>query len=87
MAKVIIPLIVMIAIIVIKKIPFIGGKVHYALLAAGAVALLVGGIYNPMDWIKAYVDGLNRISWVILIALLAVSMLGRRRLWVRWTRY
>lgn len=56
MAKVIIPLIVMIAIIVIKKIPFIGGKVHYALLAAGAVALLVGGIYNPMDWIKAYVD-------------------------------
>lgn len=69
MAKVIIPLIVMIAIIVIKKIPFIGGKVHYALLAAGAVALLVGGIYNPMDWIKAYVDGLNRISWVILIAL------------------
>lgn len=32
MIKVIIPIAVMIAIIVIKQIPFIGGKVHYALL-------------------------------------------------------
>lgn len=68
MLNVIIPIAVMIAIIVIKPIPLIGGKVHFALLAAGAVALLVGGIYNPMDWILAYIDGLNRISWVILIA-------------------
>lgn len=56
MLNVIIPIAVMIAIIVIKPIPLIGGKVHFALLAAGAVALLVGGIYNPMDWILAYID-------------------------------
>lgn len=70
MINVIVPIAVMIAIIVIKKIPFIGGKVHYALLIAGATALLMAGIYNPMDWVKAYIDGLNRLSWVILIALI-----------------
>ena len=68
MLNVIIPIIVMIAIIVIKKIPFIGGKVHYALLAAGATALLLAGVFNPLDWVKAYIDGLNRLAWVILIA-------------------
>ena len=70
MIKVIIPVVILIAIVVIKKIPVIGGKVHWALLVSGAVALLMGGIYNPMDWVLAYVDGLDRLSWVILIALI-----------------
>ncbi|MBS4959647.1 MAG: TRAP transporter large permease subunit [Clostridiales bacterium] len=69
MVKVIIPLLVLIGIVVIKKIPVIGGKVHWALLISGAVALLTAGIYNPMAWVSAYIDGLDRLSWVILIAI------------------
>ena len=40
MINVLLPIIVLIAVVVIKKIPLIGGKVHWALLLSGAVALL-----------------------------------------------
>ena len=69
MINVIIPILVLIGIVVIKKIPVIGGKVHWALLISGAVALLTAGIFSPMAWVNAYIDGLNRLSWVILIAI------------------
>ena len=69
MIKVLIPIAVLLIVIVFKQIPYIGGKVHWALLLSGAAALLAGGIYNPVDWVLAYIDGLDRLSWVILIAL------------------
>lgn len=69
MISVIIPILVLIGIVVIKKIPLIGGKVHWALLISGAVALLSAGIFSPIAWVNAYIDGLNRLSWVILIAI------------------
>ena len=69
MISVIIPILVLIGIVVIKKIPLIGGKVHWALLISGAVALLSAGIFSPIAWVSAYIDGLNRLSWVILIAI------------------
>lgn len=69
MLGVIIPIFLLLVIILGKKIPRIGGNVHVALLAAGASALLLGGIYNPIDWVMAWVDGLDRLSWVILIAI------------------
>lgn len=68
MINVLLPIIVLIAVVVIKKIPLIGGKVHWALLLSGAVALLSAGIVSPVAWVTAYIDGLNRLSWVILIA-------------------
>ena len=70
MVAVIVPIAVMLAVVCIKQIPLIGGKVHWGLLLAGALSLLMSGIYNPMDWVTAYIDGLDRLSWVILIAII-----------------
>lgn len=72
MLKVIIPIALLLIIILVKSIPYIGGKVHIALLVAGAAALLIGGIYNPLDWVLAWIDGLNRLSWVIWIAIIGM---------------
>lgn len=70
MLKVIIPIILLLFIIFCKKIPLIGGKINFALLAAGAAALLLAGQYNIGDWAVAWVDGLNRLSWIIALSLL-----------------
>ncbi|MEA4891023.1 MAG: TRAP transporter large permease subunit [Peptococcaceae bacterium] len=69
MISVIIPISLLLIIVLVKKIPYIGGNIHVALLVAGASALLLSGIYSPMDWLMAWIDGLNRLSWVILIAI------------------
>ena len=69
MYKVIIPIAILLIIVLVKKIPKIGGSIHVALLAAGAAALLLNGMYNPMQWLMAWVDGLDRLSWVIWIAI------------------
>lgn len=65
MVKVIIPLGLMFTIILLKRIPKIGGKTSVALAAAGISALLLGGIYNPLEWLGAWLNGIDRIAWVI----------------------
>ncbi|MDO4620373.1 MAG: TRAP transporter large permease subunit [Lachnospiraceae bacterium] len=69
MIGVIIPVIVLLAIILIKPIPKIGGNVTAALAIAGVTALLVNGVVNPADWASAWLDGFNRLAWVIWIAI------------------
>ncbi len=70
MIKVIIPIILLLFIIFCKKLPYIGGKINCALFAAGAAALLLAGKFNIGDWAVSWVDGLNRLSWIIALSIL-----------------
>lgn len=69
MIIVIVPMTVLLAIILIKKIPVIGGNIYFALAAAGLLSLIMGGVHNPVDWLKALIDGVDRISWVMMLSL------------------
>jgi TRAP-type C4-dicarboxylate transport system permease large subunit len=68
MIIVIIPIVLLLAIILIKKIPFIGGNIQIALVITGFAALLLGRVFNPLDWLLAWVDGLDRLAWIIALA-------------------
>ena len=69
MISVVVPVILLFVILLVKKIPKIGGSVTAALAIAGFSALLLCGIFNPIDWLKAWLDGFDRLSWVIWIAI------------------
>lgn len=69
MITVIIPVVLLLAIILIKKIPYIGGSIIAGLFVCGMTALLMGGIYNPVIWLKAFVTGLDRLAWVMALAI------------------
>lgn len=69
MYSVIIPIAVLFILIIVKKIPYIGGKVQIALIIAAILTLLLGQVYNPLDWAAAWVNGLDRLSWVMALAL------------------
>jgi TRAP-type C4-dicarboxylate transport system permease large subunit len=68
MLIVIVPICILLAIILIRKIPLIGGNIQIALVVTGFAALLLGGVFNPIDWILAWVDGLDRLAWIIALA-------------------
>lgn len=67
--EVLIPIVLMIAIILLKKIPKIGGNIYAALIVAGFSALLLGGVFNPMSWLTSWLDGVNRLSWVMMLSI------------------
>ena len=69
MIIVLVPFCVLLAIILIKKIPYIGGNITAGLLITGLLALLMGGIYNPVQWLTAWVDGIDRIAWVMCLTI------------------
>lgn len=54
MIKIIVPFAVIIAIMVIKKIPKIGGDVRFALILGALAALLMGGVYNPRRMVTSW---------------------------------
>ncbi len=70
MINVIIPIIVLLAIVLVKKIPIIGGNINVALLVTGALTLILGGLVNPGEWIAAWVDGLDRLAWIIALSIM-----------------
>ncbi len=69
MITVIVPILLLLIIVLVPKIPYIGGKVSVALIVAGIAALIMGGFYNPVNWFLAWIDGIDRIAWVMLLAL------------------
>ena len=69
MIIVIVPFCVLLAIILIKKIPYIGGNITAGLLITGLLALIMGGIYNPVQWLTAWIDGIDRIAWVMCLTI------------------
>ena len=69
MRIVVIPVIILFAVILIKKIPYIGGNIQAALMLTGLAALIMGGIYNPVSWIAAWIDGIDRLAWITALAI------------------
>ncbi|MBQ6470247.1 MAG: TRAP transporter large permease subunit [Lachnospiraceae bacterium] len=69
MLQVIIPVAVLLLIVLWKKMPYIGGNINAALLIAGALTLLIGGVWNPGEWASSWIDGLNRLSWIICLSI------------------
>lgn len=69
MIIVIVPFCVLLAIILIKKIPYIGGNITAGLLITGFLSLLMGGIYSPLEWLKAWISGIDRIAWVMALSI------------------
>jgi len=70
MIKVIITIVLLILLVVVKKIPFVRGNVAKALIIAGLVSLILGSVYNPIDWIKSWAIGLDRLAWVMALSLI-----------------
>lgn len=68
MIIVIIPVMVLLLVILGKKIPYIGGNIVAGLILTAFISLLMGGIFNPVDWIKAVIDGVDRIAWVLALS-------------------
>lgn len=69
MLSVLIPIAVLLLIILCKKLPKIGGNVQVALLAAGVLSLLLGGVFSPAAWVHAFIDGLDRLAWIIFLSI------------------
>ncbi len=69
MIRVIIPMAVLLIIILFKKIPIIGGKINIALITTGILTLLLSGMVNPAEWVLAWVDGLDRLAWIIALSI------------------
>lgn len=67
MITVIIPILLLLLILLCKKIPVIGENIHAALGAAGLSALLLGGIYSPVMWLRAWFKGLDTVAWVMAL--------------------
>lgn len=61
MFKVVVAIAVLLIVALCKKIPKIGGSIHIALLLAGVAAMLCSGVFNPAQWIVAWIDGLEPI--------------------------
>lgn len=68
MIIVIIPIAVLLLVILCKKIPVIGGNLVVALILTGALSLLLGKVFNPVDWVSALIDGIDRIAWVLALS-------------------
>jgi Na+/H+ antiporter NhaC len=69
MITVLIPVCVLLLVILCKKIPVIGGNVQAALILAGILSLLLGGVFQPTEWIGALVDGIDRLAWIIFLSI------------------
>lgn len=68
MTKVLITIIVLLCIVLIKKIPVIGGNITAGLAIAGLLTMLLNGVFNPGTWIVAFIDGLDRMAWIMFLA-------------------
>src|SRR5699024_5585334 len=67
MLTVIIPLVLLFAIILIRRIPWIGGNIEAALLISGISMALLAGL-RPWEYVEATADGLDRMAWVIALS-------------------
>lgn len=68
MVKVLITIAVLLIVVLVKKVPFVGGNIRAALVMAAILTFLLNGNYNPGNWIVAFIDGLDRMAWIIFLA-------------------
>ena len=69
MLKVVVAIALLLIITLCKKIPVIGGKINIALLLTGVVTMVLGGYFNPADWVYAFIDGMNRMGWIMALSI------------------
>ncbi len=68
MLELIIPLLLLFVIALGKRIPWVGGNIKIALLAAAVASALLSGL-NVTEAALAVVDGIDRLSWVIMLSI------------------
>lgn len=68
MIEIIVPLALLFIIALVKQIPKIGGDIRIALLVAALVSAIMSGL-NPVEMFAAFVDGIDRLSWVIMLSI------------------
>lgn len=68
MLEIIIPIGLLFIVALSKKIPYIGGDIRIALLIAAIASAILSG-FTPLEMINATIDGLDRLSWVIMLSI------------------
>lgn len=68
MLEIVIPLLLLFIIALVKNIPKIGGNIKVALLVAAFSSAIISGL-GPLDTIIAFIDGIDRLSWVIMLSI------------------
>lgn len=66
--QIILPLALLFIIALVKKIPKIGGDIRVALLVAAISSAVLAGL-GPMETLIAFIDGIDRLSWVIMLSI------------------
>ena len=69
MIAVVIPVCFLLLVVLWKKFPLIGGNINAALLLTGVLTLILGAVSDPADWIAAWIDGLNRMAWIMALSI------------------
>ena len=69
MYTVLIPILFLVLVSTIKKIPVIGGNLIVAFMGSGLLALLLGQQYNMAEWVSSWVKSFNSIAFIALIIL------------------
>lgn len=59
---------VLFAIALIKQVPFIGGNIPAALVGGGLAAALLSGM-DPLSYVTATVEGIDKLAWVIALSI------------------
>ncbi|MBT2217543.1 TRAP transporter large permease subunit [Virgibacillus dakarensis] len=67
MIEIIVPLALLFVIAVVKQIPKIGGEIRIALIVAALSSAVISGL-NPSETLLAFIDGIDRLSWVIMLS-------------------
>lgn len=69
MQAVVIPICFLLLVALWKKLPVIGGNMNAALLLTGVLTMLLSGVFNLGDWVFAWIDGLNRMAWIMALSI------------------
>jgi preprotein translocase SecE subunit len=69
MLQVVVAIVVLLSIALFKWIPKIGGNVAAGLVAAGVVTMLLSGNFGLTHWVLAFIDGLDRMAWIMGLAI------------------
>lgn len=69
MVTVIIPVLFLMLVSTVKKIPLIGGNLIAAFIGTGILSLVLGGVYDPRVWGSAWLTGLNQVAFIIYIVI------------------
>ena len=69
MITVVVPVLFLMLVSTVKKIPLIGGNLIAAFIGTGVLSLVLGGVYDPLEWGRAWLTGLNQVAFIIFIVI------------------